>query len=135
MTKAIPLIGKFMTTKPISIEKDCNLLEAAKLMQQNNIRHLPVTYQNKVEGILSESDITLVRGLKDVHIEKMKVYDCYTPNPFTVSPDAPLDKVLEEMAERKYGSVVVVDNQKLVGVFTWVDALIATAELLHTRLK
>lgn len=135
MTKPIPMIQKFMTTTPLSVEKDANLLEAAKLMQANHIRHLPVTFLGKVEGILSETDINLVKGIKDVNIEKMKVYECFTPNAFTVSPAAKLDEVTAEMAEHKYGCVPVVDNQNLVGIFTWVDALKATSELLHTRLK
>jgi CBS domain-containing protein len=39
------------------------------------------------------------------------------------------------MAAHKYGSALVVDNHKLVGIFTWVDALSAMHELLETRLK
>jgi acetoin utilization protein AcuB len=134
MSKPIPMIQKFMTTTPLFVEKDGNLLEAAKLMQKNHIRHLPVTYMGKVEGILSETDINLVRGIRDVDIEKMKVYECFTPNAYTVSPSAKLDEVTGQMAEHKYGCVPVVDNEKLVGIFTWVDALRATSELLQTRL-
>lgn len=135
MTKAIPQIQKFMTTVPLFIEKESSILEAAKLMQENRIRHLPVTYRGKVEGVISETDINLIRGLKDVDIEKMKVYQCFTPNAYQVSPEAKLDDVLNEMAEKKYGCVPVIDNENLVGIFTWVDALRASAELLHTRLK
>lgn len=135
MTKPIPMIQKFMTTTPLSVEKDSNLLEAAMLMQKNNIRHLPVIYMGKVEGILSETDINLVKGIRDIELGKMKVYECFTPNAFTVSPSAKLDEVAKEMADNKFGCVPVVDNEKLVGIFTWVDALNATSELLHTRLK
>lgn len=135
MSKSIPMIQKFMTTTPLSVEKDANLLAAAKLMQANHIRHLPVTFMGKVEGILSETDINLVRGINGIDLEKMKVYECFTPNAYTVSPSAKLDEVTEEMANKKYGCVPVVDNEKLVGIFTWVDALKATSDLLHTRLK
>ncbi len=135
MTKPIPMIQKYMTTTPLSVEKDSNLLEAAKLMQKNHIRHLPVTFMGKVEGVLSETDINLVQGIRDIDMEKMKVYECFTPNAYTVSPMAKLDEVANEMAENKYGCVPVMDNQKLVGIFTWVDALRATSELLHTRLS
>jgi len=135
MSKPIPMIQKFMTTTPLFVEKDPNLLAAAKMMQAHHIRHLPVTFMGKVEGILSETDINLVRGINGIDMEKMKVYECFTPNAYTVSPSALLDEVTTEMAENKYGCVPVVDNQKLVGIFTWVDALKATSELLHTRLK
>lgn len=135
MTKPIPHIQRYMTTNPLSIEKDAPLLEAAALMQKNHVRHLPVVYQGKVEGILSSTDVQLIRGLKNVDIEKLKVYDCFTPNPYIVHPETHLDEVLGEMAEKKYGCVIVEDKGRLVGIFTWIDALIATKNLLETRLK
>lgn len=135
MTKPIPTIDKYMTTVPFSVEKDLPLLTAAELMQKLQVRHLPVLYQGKIEGILSNTDVTMIRTLKGVDIERLKVYDCFTPNPFTVKPDAPLNTVLDEMAEHKYGCVMIEDNEKLVGIFTWVDALKATSSLLETRLR
>lgn len=135
MTKPAPKIQKFMTTVPMSVEKDAPLLEAATLMQKNHIRHLPVMYQGKIEGVLSSTDVHLIRTLRDVDVEKLKVYDCYTPNPYTVSPEAMLDEVVDEMAEKKYGCVLVADNNHLVGIFTWIDALKATKTLIETRLK
>lgn len=135
MTKPIPQIMKYMTTTPLSIEKDASLLEAANLMQKNQIRHLPVLFQGKIEGVLSSTDVALIRGLHGVDMEKLKVYDCYTPNPYKVSPEASLDEVMDEMAEKKYGCVLVDDNDHLVGIFTWIDALKATKNLLETRLR
>ena len=135
MTKPIPAIRKYMTTTPVSVEKDSSLMVAAKLMQDKQIRHLPVTNQGKLEGILSSTDIHLIRGLNGVNFDTMKVNDCFTPNPFHVGPDTALDVVLDEMAENKFGCVLVSDNEHLVGIFTWVDALRATQNLLETRLK
>jgi acetoin utilization protein AcuB len=124
-----------MTTTPLFIEKDANLLDAANMMQKNHIRHLPVVYQNKIEGILSSTDVNLIRGLKNVDIEKLKVYDCFTPNPYIVSPETLIDVVLDEMAEKKYGSAIIEDKGILVGIFTWIDALKASKNLLETRLR
>jgi acetoin utilization protein AcuB len=38
------------------------------------------------------------------------------------------------MAEHKYGCVVVMQNEKVVGIFTTVDVCRAFAEMLHGRL-
>lgn len=38
------------------------------------------------------------------------------------------------MAEHKYGATVVMQNEKVVGMFTTVDAMRAFTELLHGRL-
>lgn len=40
------------------------------------------------------------------------------PDPYTVGPETPIDQVVAEMARHKYGSVVVIDNHHVVGVFT-----------------
>jgi acetoin utilization protein AcuB len=135
MSKSIPQITKFMTLKPKAVEKDQSLYEAATFMQKEGFRHLPVIYQGKVEGMLSMTDVNLIMSLKDADITKLKVFDVFTPNAKTVSSDAKLDDVCRLMAGEKIGSVVVEDNEKLVGIFTWVDALKAMDELLHTRLK
>ena len=135
MTKPIPQIMKYMTQAPISIEKDAPLIEASLLMQKHHIRHLAVMLNGKIDGILSSTDVTLIRTLSGVDMEKLKVRDCYTANPFKVTPETLLDEVLDEMAEKKYGCVLVSDNDHLVGIFTWVDALKATKSLLETRLR
>ena len=135
MTKPIPQIQKYMTMTPYSIEKDAPLLEAAKLMQKHQIRHLPVLYQGKIEGVLSSTDVMMIQTIKGMDMEKLRVLDCFTANPYKVSPNAPLNEVMDEMAENKYGCVLIDDNEKLVGIFTWVDALKATKSLLETRLS
>ena len=72
---------------------------------------------------------------KDVDAHRAKLSDFSVSEVFTVKPSAQLDEVCDIMAERKLGSAIVMDNEKLVGIFTWVDALKAMSELLHTRLK
>jgi len=53
---------------------------------------------------------------------------------YSVTPDTPIDSVVSEMAARKYGSAIVMQNEKVVGIFTTIDVCRAFAELLHTRL-
>lgn len=135
MTKPIPQIKKYMTTNPKFVEKDQSLLEAATFMQKEGFRHLPVLYNGMIEGILSMTDVNLVNAFHGTDISKMKVYDAYTPNPYMVRPDTFVDDVCRLMAKDKIGSVLVEDNGHLVGIFTWIDALMAMDELLNTRLK
>jgi acetoin utilization protein AcuB len=50
---------------------------------------------------------------------------------YSVAPDAPLEEVVAEMGERKYGSAVVMENNKVVGIFTTVDVCRAFAKILQ----
>jgi acetoin utilization protein AcuB len=135
MSKAIPTVQKYMTYVPKSIGHDQPLEKALELMREMRIRHLPVLKAGKLVGVLTDRDVNLVMGFNDVDPKTIKVEDAYTPDPYFTKPDAKLDEVATEMAEKKYGCAIVVDNSKLVGIFTEVDALRALAELLHTRLK
>lgn len=133
--KTIPSIQKYMTAMPHTIGSDQNLKKAHEIMRELKIRHLPVLKAGKLVGILTDRDLALVETLKDVNPELVPVEDACSPDPYIVSPEAKLHEVCNEMARHKYGSVLVVDNHKLVGIFTWVDALNAFGELLETRLK
>lgn len=134
MSKAIPKIQKYMTTVPICIGRTDTIAEAHKVMRAHDIRHLPVVEGEKLAGIVTQRDLHLIETLKDVDAEKVMVEDAMTTNLYTVSPDAPLDEVVAEMAEQKYGSAVVVQNHRVVGVFTTIDAMLAFSDLLKSRL-
>jgi acetoin utilization protein AcuB len=134
MSKPIPTIQKYMTTSPHTVGAEQTLAFAHGLMQEHRIRHLPVLRGGRLAGILTQRDIALVEGLKDVDPLLVLVEDAMNQEIFTVSPDAPLDEVVSEMAEHKYGSVIIVQNSKVVGIFTAVDACSTLAQLLHGRL-
>ena len=135
MTKAIPEIQRYMTTSPLTVNGEQTLYFAKQLMRENKIRHLPVLEGGKIIGIISERDIDYIQHFKDVDMEVEKVEDAMTEGPVIVEASAHLDEVCEVMAADKIGSVLVQDNKKLVGIFTWIDALNAMSNLMHTRLK
>ena len=133
--KPVPSIQKYMSTTPVSIGDEQTLATAQVIMQRERVRHLPVLHAGKLVGVVSERDINLVQTFRDVEPDKVEVSEAMSRDPFTVPADAPLDEVVREMAERKYGSAVILDNDKVVGIFTTVDACAALAELLGTRLR
>jgi acetoin utilization protein AcuB len=135
MTKPIPTISKFMTTTPHTIGADQTLDHAKRLMHDYSIRHLPVLSGGTIVGIISERDINFMLSFKGVDLKHETVSEAMSQDPVMVDANTLLDGVCRDMAEKKIGSVLVQDNHKLVGIFTWVDALLAMDELLKTRLK
>jgi len=134
MSKPIPTIQMYMTTAPHSIGADQTLAQAHTMLRERGIRHLPVLSGGKLVGMLTERDLRFVESLKDVDPASVKVEDAMTTTVYSVSPDAMLDEVVGEMAEHKYGSAVVMQNGKVVGIFTTVDVCRALSELLRGRL-
>ena len=133
--KPIPPIQKYMTYVPKTIGYDQPIAKAREFMKTMHLRHLPVLKGGQLVGVLTDRDISLVLQFKDVDPETLKVEEAFTPEPYFTAPSTPLNEVVAHMAERKYGSALVVDNGKLVGIFTEIDAYKALSELLETRLK
>jgi acetoin utilization protein AcuB len=135
MSKSIPTIHKWMSTSPFTIERTETLSSAHKLMRREGIRHLPVLENGKLVGIITERDLHLIETLQDVDPDQVKIEEAMTTHPYFVAPDARIDEVVAEMAEHKYGAAVVLQNQKVVGMFTTVDVMHAFTDLLHGRLS
>ncbi len=134
MTKPIPTVDRYMTTTPVTISVADTLEHAQRVMHEGRFRHLPVVDGELLAGLLTERDVQLIASLDGADLRHLTASDAMTTSPWTVSPRASLDEVVSEMAEKKYGSALVVDNGRVVGIFTAIDALEAFAELLHSRL-
>jgi CBS domain-containing protein len=132
--KTTPRIEKVMTPMPHTVGTDIPLKTAYSLMKENQIRHLPVLKGGKLVGILTDRDVKLASSFKSDG--ELSVEDVMTSDPYAVSPQASLVEVLDEMAEHKYGAVVVrQENEKVVGIFTAVDALRLAATMAREHYK
>ena len=129
MTRVDP-IGKYMTSEPHSVGAEQTLAHAATVMQKHKIRHLPVLHGGKLVGILSDRDLRLLESLPDVNPSLITVSDVMTTGVYAVAPETPIHEVVRSMAVNKYGSAVVMQSDKVVGIFTTVDVCNALVELL-----
>lgn len=135
MTRPIPPVEKFMTTSPHSVGVDQPLSRAHAMMREHHIRHLPVLSGGRLMGVVSERDLHIMETIAGVDPRSVEVGEAMSTVVYAVPPGTPLDEVAREMAEHRYGCVVVMENEKVVGMFTTVDLARALAELLHTRLR
>jgi acetoin utilization protein AcuB len=119
-----------MTPAPHTIGVGQTLTAAAALMRAHQVRHLPVLDGGRLVGILSERDVAVVSGIPGVNPERLAVAEAMTPDPHALAPDSGLEWVAADMAAHKLGSIVVVENDCVIGIFTTVDALRALQEML-----
>lgn len=132
--KQVPMISKYMTAMPHTINSDLSIKKASEMMRSHGIRHLPVQRGGNLIGVLSDRDIKLANSFADA--EKLTVEDVMTSDPYVITPDSPLDTVVLAMAEHKYGCAIIQQgNGKVVGIFTAVDGLRAFSEVLNLRYK
>ena len=110
--------------------------EAALRMRRSRIHHLAVVGdRGQVEGIVTDRDlrsllfVTLAGGSaeKVVDVEKTlrerPVRDVMSAPAVTVGPQESLATTVRLMAERKIGSILVVDDSGLIGIVTETDLI------------
>lgn len=124
--KHMPTIKSVMTPFPHSIEVDQQLAAAREMMVEHGIRHLPVTDNGALVGVLSERELAdegkRFGPAADAPETKLLVGDVCSRDLFVVGLDRRLDTVLLDMAEQQIGLVLVLKEERLAGIFTTTDA-------------
>ncbi len=126
-----PLIQDFMTQQPQTIEGKESLDAAHKTMTTFGIRHLPVTTDGIVVGILSQRELDLAMQIDVADSKQLLVIDACSEKPYIAYPNTPLREVVGVMAREHLGSAIIMENAKPVGIFTTVDA----CRVLHDLVK
>ena len=125
-------IRDVMTKNPITVDSETLVLDAQKIMKENNIRRLPVVDNGNLVGIVTQHDLLQASPSPatslSIHelnylLAKMKVKEVMKKNPFTLSPDTPFEEALRIGQDRKIGSFPVMDKGKLIGIITESDTV------------
>lgn len=133
----IPQMVAVMTPFPHHISADATLADAVAMMNDLNVRHLPVFETGDIVGILSERDIERAKipGHPLSDETELRVGDLCTQRPYFVDVADPLDRVLDVLVEKRIGSALVLKEGELVGVFTAVDACELLARMLRDQFR
>lgn len=125
------LIKDWMTKDVVTVKPKARMLDAHKLMRQNNIRRVPVVKGGKVIGIITRSDVreaepseATTLNVWEIHylLAKLEVRDIMTKDVITVRQDETIKTAAELMNDHKIGGLPVVDeHDHLVGIITESD--------------
>ncbi len=120
----IPSIGSVMTPFPYVVQVNDSVLKARALMIEHELRHVPVKHGDRLVGILTDRDLkrALDPDLALPPKEELFVRDVFLPDAYVVDVTEPLDEVLHQMTVRHIGSALVTKRERLVGIFTAMDA-------------
>lgn len=125
-------VRDLMTPDPDTVSPDHDLRHVIILMNQETYRHLPVVEDGRLVGIITNRDIRLALDSPLINkdtADRMQllvdhtVAECMTPDPMTISPSTPINKVAELLMLHKIGAFPVVENDQLVGIITVSDLL------------
>lgn len=125
-------IEDVMTLCPHSVGLDQNIEVAKMLLQKHGFHHLPVLDGGRLLGIVSDRDVKFALGWSGSQVATLSVRDVYTPEPYIVEPTTPLLEVLRVMERDQIGcTLVAINKDKLVGIFTTTDACRCFADQLE----
>ena len=110
-----------MITELMTISPTEKVAAADLIMVRNSIGALPVIDNERLVGIITQDDIMLSRF--SISVGGLQVGDLMTRNPNTITPDTPLDKIIEVMVNKQVERLPVVTGEKLVGLVTYVQIL------------
>lgn len=134
----IPLVKSVMTLFPFWIGVDAPIEHAQTLMEEKNIRHIPVKESGHLIGMLSHRDMLAAIAAGKTGSgpgQSLTVGDVCVRKPYIVDLNEPLDNVLLAMAREHIGSIMVTKEGRLAGVFTTNDACRVFAEFLREKYR
>lgn len=125
------LVRDLMTSEVETVHPDSTLAELLDLLQERNIRHVPVVDdEGELVGLVTQRDLLrrslAARGDLPFTVRRevaahRTVDEFMTAAPVTVDPDAPVGEAAELILDNKLGCLPVVEGPHLVGIITESD--------------
>lgn len=138
------LVKDRMTTQPLTVATpDTPVTEAQRLMQEYNLRHLPVVVEeDNLVGLLTRETMlqaipwsaAALSALETQYIlSRVKASKVMIRDVITIMEDVAVEEAARIMVDRKVGCLPVLRDGTLVGIITDIDLLATTMEMLGAR--
>ena len=125
------LVNNWMSKEVITVNADDTMQNAIYILQEQNIKMLPVMDDGNLVGIITDRDLKKASPSDattlDMHellflISKIKVRDLMKEPVYTVRPDDTVEEAAALLLEKKISGLPVLDeNDRLVGIITRSD--------------
>jgi acetoin utilization protein AcuB len=124
------LISDVMKTNVVSIPSTTSLAEARRIMDAHNISRLPVIDSLKLVGIVTKNDLdkmgpsqltTFSVNELVYMLSRITVKDVMHKDVIVVPPDTTIEEAVRMAQDRKVGSLLIAENNRVVGIATTSD--------------
>jgi CBS domain-containing protein len=105
----------------VGVEPDATIAEAVKRMAEHDIGSLVVLQDGELSGFITERDILRGMHARGCALTEVKVGDLMEKEPLVVNLDDSVDYAREAMTKSHTSHLVVLDDQKLLGVISFHD--------------
>ncbi|HVU02569.1 MAG TPA: CBS domain-containing protein [Polyangiaceae bacterium] len=129
------IASEIMTGRPTTVSARTSIRSTLRKLAELDVRHLPVTSDGAVVGMVSDRDLRdvvsrlLLEAGPDLDLLlERPVGDVMSADVIAVDPETDVDEIIDLMVEHRIGAVPVVtpDTADLVGIVSYVDVLRAS---------
>ena len=115
-------IREIMTSNPSTVEPDKTVVDAARIMKQEDAGVVPVTENGRLTGMVTDRDIAIRVVAEGRDPQSTSVREVASKDLVTVDPEQDLDEALRLMAKHQVRRLPVVEEDgRLVGVVAQAD--------------
>jgi len=121
-------VADLMSKTVVTATPRTTIFEAERTMIEKSFRRLPIVSEGKLVGIVTTMDVVRFFGSSEVfhHLRSETIFQVLqTPaieigvkNVITIAPSEDLGEAARVMDEKNIGALLVVDDEKLVGIIT-----------------
>jgi CBS domain-containing protein len=136
-------VSDIMTREVVSVDEDDSLQNLLESMRALRFRHLPVTDDNRLIGLITERDLLrasssdlLPHGAAQSRelFERFRVRDVMVRDVVVTHPETSIIGAAQLLREKRVGCLPVVDaNNVLLGILTTSDCVGALAQATPQR--
>jgi len=114
-------VRDIMEKNVITIPLDKTALDAAKMLKEKKISFLVIVRDDKPLGIVTERDIVRKIAAEDKTASSIPLENIMSAKFRWVEPSTTVDSAVQKMLNNNIRRLVVLENEKLVGVITQTD--------------
>ena len=115
-------IKEAMTANPQTVTSDQTVVDAARIMKQEDAGVVPIVDGDRLVGVVTDRDITITVVAEGKDPGSTKVTEIASRDLVTVDPQQQLDEALRLMAQHQVRRLPVVEEDgRLVGILAQAD--------------
>ena len=132
MDSSLTRVDQIMTSPLLTITPDRPMLDASHLMETNHVRHLCVSDKEEIVGVISVRDLVRyfidseggpIRDLDNVFRPLSVLRVLMQTTMETIASERTVLEATQTMAEKRIGSLLVVEAGDMVGIVTETDVV------------
>ncbi len=137
-------VKDIMTTNVVTVSPETTFQEAMEIIRTKGIRRLPVVKNDRVVGIIAEKDLLKASPSQATTLDvwelttllgKLTVKQIMKKDVVHVHPNTPIEEAAKIMTDKKIGSLLVMEEERLVGIVTETDIFKVFINMLGAREK